>query len=281
MQGHSPVGLDARQGEARFHASPLHSLASSRLRGQAVLSILARPLTLTIGGAEVVLHLTGVLLFAAVAVALNLTFLHHLVPHPPPTVVLLVLVFITLAHETGHALAFRLQGARDIRIVLCGTGGSCTAIVEHDTARRVFARALAGPSVTALVIGMLLVVSSICPAPFAWRMATMAAIIFTAGVEAFNVLPMHSQSDGTVALYALVWLISGQEPKQFDVLYMWRPLALTAIGLMVLIYSFMANLIPFNWTIFISVAMTTLLLFALPLLMLAKWFLYRFDNKAE
>jgi hypothetical protein len=284
MQGHPPVGLGVRPDDVCLPAPIPRPSAFARVRPSIMRSICGRPFIVTIGRIEAALHPTGVLLFAAVAVALDLAVLRHVAPHPPSMLVLLVLVVLvltTLAHEAGHALTFRLQGARNISIALRGTGGSCTGVVEHDTALRVCVRALAGPCVAALWIALLLVVSSICSVPFAWRAATLVAVIFAAGVEVFNVLPVHPQSDGLVALYALAWSISGQEPKQFDVLYLWRPLALAAISLMGSIYGFMADLIPFNWTISIGVVMTVLLLCSLPLLTLAKRCLYHCANKVE
>lgn len=243
-------------------------------------SIRLRPLVFRVGRVEVALHLAGVLLFTAIAVLFNLTFLHDTLAHASnvalqgaAVVVMLVLVFITLVHETGHALAFCVQKAYGIRISLRGTGGSCTAIIEHNTPRQVLAQAIAGPAATVVGISILLAVWSICPLPLAWHVAAIAAIIFALGVEAFNVLPLHSQSDGTVALYALVWLIHGQEPDRFTVLYIWRPLALAAIILTFSIYNLIANIVPFDPMMILSVAILIILLSISSLLILAGRFL--------
>lgn len=248
-------------------------------------SISIRSLAFSVGSAEVILYPAGIALFAAVAVGFDLTFLQSVLSHASivvlqgaTVVVMLVLVFTTLVHEIGHALAFRLQGARNIRITLCATGGSCTASIEHDTSLQVLARALAGPAATVIGIGMLFVVWSVCPIPFLWRVAVVAAIIFATAVEVFNIFPLHSRSDGTVALYALIWLIYNKEPEQFDVLYIWRPLALTAIVLVISIYNFIANFIPVNRIMIISMAITVLLLLTLPLLVFARRCLYGCDD---
>ncbi len=238
------------------------------------------PLTFRVGSVEVAIHPASVLLFTGIAVLFEFTFLRDVLSHAsitvllgPAVVMMLVLVFITLVHEIGHALAFCLQKVQGIRISLCGTGGSCTAAVEHDTPRQVIAQAIAGPTATVVGIGVLFAAWTICPLPFTWHVASMVAIIFAVGIEVFNVLPLHSRSDGMVALYALVWLIHGHEPDRVTLLYVWRPLALSAIVSTFSICDLLVKVVPFSSTVIVGVAILTLLLSASPLLILVKRFL--------
>jgi len=199
--------------------------------------LLSRALVVHVGDIDVAFHPAGLLLFAAIAGACDIAVvpaLFHgapvLVSHLVAVAVALLLLATTLLHEAGHALAYCVQGGASIRIAVCGSGGVCTAALPHDSAGRALIRALAGPMTTVVGLAPVLVVYDFLPIPALWRTTVLVAASFAVAIEIANILPVHPRSDGTLALYALLWLICRREPDRFIALYVWRPLVLTTIA---------------------------------------------------
>ena len=199
-----------------------------------------RALVFHLGGVEFVLRPGGVLLFGGIAAALDVTFLPLALPGAPAltyhliaAAMTLLMIVTTLLHESGHALAYRLQGIWPVRITLRASGGACAAVVYEDTAARALVRALAGPAVTLLVLIALVLCWHLPALPAAWRLIAAALAVFSLFDLLFNTLPVHPRCDGTHALRALLWLLRGRQPDNAAVLYLWRPtiLAAAALGL--------------------------------------------------
>lgn len=197
-----------------------------------------RSLVFHAGGIEFVVRPGGVALFASIAVALDVTFLPVALPAQPgvtyhlaAAVMTLAMIVATLLHESGHAIAYRLQGIRQVRITLRASGGACAAFVERDRPLDGLVRALAGPAMTALVVVALAAVWRFSPLPALWRLTAATLAVFSLFDLVTNVLPVHPRCDGAFALRSLVWLLRGREPDTFSVLYLWRPLVLAMAAL--------------------------------------------------
>jgi hypothetical protein len=192
-----------------------------------------RALIWHVGSLEVVLRAGGVLLLGGLAAVLDVRYWQLASPGTPPLtahlaamVMTFLVVLLLLLHESGHALAFRFQGAWPVRITLHGGGGACAAVVVEDSAGRALVRALAGPAVAALAIALWLTL---------WRGPALHEAITVTMIGLCNVvmdtLPLHPRSDGVHALRAMLWLVRRREPDRCAVLYLWRPIILAALAL--------------------------------------------------
>jgi hypothetical protein len=199
-----------------------------------------RALVFRVGGIEFVLRPGALVLFGGIAALLDVAFLPLALPDTPALarhVVALAMtvsmIVTTLLHESGHAIAYRLQGTWPVRITLRGGGGACAAVVDKDSPARGLARALAGPAVTALVIALLMLAWHARALPQAWRLVAATLSVFSLFDLIFNTLPVHPRCDGTHALRAALWLLRRRQPEDFAVLYLWRPLilAVAVLGL--------------------------------------------------
>jgi Zn-dependent protease len=174
----------------------------------------------------------------------------------------MLLVATTLLHESGHAIAYRLQGTWPVRITLRGSGGACAAVVYEDSPARGLARALAGPAVTALIIAVLVPAQHAPALPPLWRLVAATVTVFSLFDLIFNALPVFPCGDGTHALRAVLWLLRRQAPEDFAVLYLWRPPILAAA---VLALSRAAvRYLPWNGTVVTIAALCALALCAVP-----------------
>ena len=166
--------------------------------------------------------LDGVLLPLALSDTPALT--HHVVA----AVLTASMIVTTLLHESGHVIAYRLQGAWPVRITLRGSGGACAAIIYKDSPARSLARALAGPAATTLIIAVLVLVQQAPALPRVWRFVAFTLTVFSLFDLIFNALPVYPRGDGTHALRAVLWLLRRRQPEDFAVLYLWRPPILAA-----------------------------------------------------
>ncbi len=219
----------------------------------------------------------ALLLFGSIAAALDVTFLPLALPgrpalsyHLTAATMALLMIVTTLLHESGHALAYRLQGIWPVRITLRGSGGGCAAMVDADSPGRALARALAGPAATALVVAVLGTVWRLPLAPPAWRLVAATLAVFSLFDLVFNTLPVHPRCDGTHALRALLWLLRGREPAPFAVLYLWRPTVLAAAVLGLCQLGIAVGYQPFGATTTTAGALCALALCAVPPLVLAR-----------
>lgn len=194
-----------------------------------------RALVFHLGGIEFVLRPGGVVLFGSIAAALDVTFLPLALPGAPAltyhliaAALALLMIVTTLLHESGHAIAYRVQGIWPVRITLRGSGGACAAMVYEDTPARALVRALAGPAVTLLVVLALIGLWRLPALPPVCRLLAATLSVFSLGDLVFNTLPFHPRCDGTHALRSLLWILRGREPERFAVLYLWRPTILAA-----------------------------------------------------
>src|SRR5919201_7052029 len=136
-----------------------------------------RALLVRLGGIELVLRPSALLLFGSIAALLDVTFLPLALPDTPAlthhviaAAMTMLLVVTTLLHESGHAIAYRLQGTWPVRITLRGSGGTCAALVYEDSPARGLVRALAGPAVTALIIAGVVLAQHTPGLPAPWRL---------------------------------------------------------------------------------------------------------------
>ena len=192
-----------------------------------------RSLIWHVGGLEVALRPGGWLLLGSLAVGLDVRYWLLAAPGAPTltahlaaTVMTFLIAVMILLHESGHALAFRFQGAWPVRITLHGGGGACAAVVVEDSAGRALVRALAGPAVAALAIALWL---TLWPGPALHEAITVTMIGLCNVV--IDTLPLHPRSDGVHALRAMLWLVRRREPDRCAVLYLWRPIILAALAL--------------------------------------------------
>jgi hypothetical protein len=188
-----------------------------------------------LGDIEFVVRPAALVLYGSIAAALDLTFLPAAFPgHAAYTYHLMALglalcmVVATLLHEGGHALAYRLQGVRPIRITLRGSGGACAAVIDDDSPGRALIRAASGPAVTAVVVVLLTLAWHDQALPATVRLIAATQAVFSLFDLIFNALPVHPRCDGTFALRAALWLLRGKAPSDISVLYVWRPLILAA-----------------------------------------------------
>jgi hypothetical protein len=194
-----------------------------------------RALVFRLGGAEFVLRPGALVLYGGIGALLDVTFLPLALPDAPAlthhvvaAAITVVMLVTTLLHESGHVLAYRLQGAWPVRITLRGSGGACAAIVYEDSPARGLARALAGPAVTALIIAVLVLAQHAPALPQVWRLVAATVTVFSLFDLIFNALPVFPRGDGTHALRAALWLLRRRAPEDFAVLYLWRPPILAA-----------------------------------------------------
>ena len=194
-----------------------------------------RALVFRLGCIELVLRPGALLLFGSIAALLDVTFLPLALPNTPAlthhliaAAMTMLIVVTTLLHESGHAIAYRLQGTSPVRITLRGSGGACAAVVYEDSPKRGLVRALAGPAVTALIIAVLVLAWHAPALPLPWRLVAATVTVFSLFDLIFNALPVFPRGDGTHALRAVLWLLRRRAPEDFAVLYLWRPPILAA-----------------------------------------------------
>jgi hypothetical protein len=190
------------------------------------------------GGLEVALRPGGVLLLASLAAGLDVRYWQLASPGAPTltahlaaTAMTFLIAVMILLHESGHALAFRFQGAWPVRITLHGGGGACAAVVAEDSAGRALVRALAGPAVAALAIALWLTLWRGLTLPPVWRLSAITVTMVGLCNVLTDTLPLHPRSDGVQALRAALWLVRRREPDRCAVLYLWRPIILAALVL--------------------------------------------------
>jgi len=193
-------------------------------------------LVFSMGWCQVVLRLSGCVFCAALTAGLDAVFLPRLtfggvvLSHSLILVAVLPLLIATLLlHETGHAAVLYIQGNRPVRITLQSGGAVCDAIIMCPTAGASLLCALAGPAVTAIITAALMLVWLVLPVPLSWHLAAKPIAIVGLVEGTFNTLPLHVRSDGIAVLRALLWLIWGDEPSSFAVLYVGRPLVLATV----------------------------------------------------
>ena len=197
-----------------------------------------RALIWHVGSLEVVLRPGGVLLLGSIAAVLDVRYWQLTSPGAPTltahlaaTVMTFLIVLLLLLHESGHALAFRLQGARPVRITLHGGGGACAAVVVEDGAGRALVRALAGPAVAALAMALWLTLWRGLTLPPVWQLSAITVTMVGLCNVLTDTLPLHPRSDGVQALRAMLWLVRRRQPDRCAVLYLWRPIILAALAL--------------------------------------------------
>jgi len=173
-----------------------------------------RALVFRVGGVEFVLRPGGLVLFGGIAALLDVALLPlalsdtpALTRHVVAAVLTALMIVTTLLHESGHVIAYRLQGAWPVRITLRGSGGACAAIIYKDSPARGLARALAGPAATALIIAVLVLVQQAPALPRVWRFVAFTLTVFSLFDLIFNALPVYPRGDGTHALRAVLWLL--------------------------------------------------------------------------
>jgi hypothetical protein len=224
------------------------------------------------GGVEFVIRPGAPLLFGGIAAALDVTFLPSALPDQPTlayhlaaVAITVLMIVTTLLHESGHALAYRAQGIWPVRVTLRGSGGACAAMVDEDKPGQALVRALAGPAVTALVATTLFLAWRTLPLPPLWRLVAATLAVFSAFDLVFNTLPVHPRCDGAHALRAAVWLLRGQEPAPFAVLYVWRPIVLAAAALLCPTAGALTGLLPTGSSVSAIAGALALALCAVPL----------------
>ncbi len=131
-------------------------------------------------------------------------------------------------------------------------------------------RALAGPAVTSIVTALLVLVWIVLPVPPLWSLIAKPVAIVGVVEGTMNTLPIHARSDGLAALRAVVWLVRGRLPSLPVVLYIWRPLALLAMLIGVLVWGVATGHIIPGAPSFIGLVCGILVLVAIPCLALAK-----------
>lgn len=236
-----------------------------------------RALVRHVRGIEFVVRPAAFLLFGSIAAALDVTFLPLALPGRPPyiyhlaaAVMALMMIVTTLLHESGHAIAYRLQGIWPVRITLRGSGGACAAMVDADSPGRALARALAGPAATALVVAALMTLWRLPLLPPTGRLVAATLAVFSLFDLVFNTLPVHPRCDGTHALRALLWLARRREPESFAVLYLWRPTILAAAVLGLCQLAAATGFRPFGALTLTAGALCALALCAVPPVVLAR-----------
>jgi hypothetical protein len=182
----------------------------------------------------------------------------------------LPIVVLILLHESGHALAFRLQGAWPVRITVHGGGGACSAVVGEDSAGRALVRALAGPVVAALAIALWLTLWRGLTLPPLWRLSGTTVTVVGLCNVLLDTLPLHPRSDGIHALRALLWLLRRREPDRCAVLYLWRPIILAVLVLACAPLGAASDFMPSAPTTTAVAALVALALCAVPIGVLAR-----------
>src|SRR5437763_5715583 len=204
-------------------------------KGATMTPLPRRALVFRVGGIEFGLRPGAWVLFGGIAALLDVAFLPLALPDAPALThhvvalaMTVLMIVTTLLHESGHAIAYRLQGVWPVRITLRGSGGACAAVVYEDSPARGLVRALAGPAVTALIIAVLVLAWHAPALPPPWRLVAATVTVFSLFDLIFNALPVFPRGDGTHALRAVLWLLRHRAPEDFAVLYLWRPPILAA-----------------------------------------------------
>jgi hypothetical protein len=240
-----------------------------------------RSLIWHVGGLEVALRPGGWLLLGSLAAGLDVRYWQLASPGAPTltahltaTVMTFLIAVLLLLHESGHALAFRFQGAWPVRITLHGGGGACAAVVVEDSAGRALVRALAGPAVATLAMALWLTL---------WRGPALHEAITVTMIGLCNVvidtLPLHPRSDGVQALRAMLWLVRRREPDRCAVLYLWRPIILAALALAGAPLGAASGFLPSAPTTTTVAALVALALCAVPTVVLARRSLSRCSRR--
>jgi len=237
------------------------------------------------GGLEVALRPGGLLLLGSIEALFDVRCWQLASPGPPAlgahvaaTVMTLLIVVLTMLHESGHALAFRLQGAWPVRITLHGGGGMCAAVVVEDSAGRALVRALAGPAVAGLVLTLWLTLCRGLALSPVWQLSATTVTAVGLCNVLVDTLPLHPRSDGVQALRAVLWLVCRRQPDQCAVLYLWRPLILAALAPVFALLGAATGLIPGGPTTTTVVALVTLALCVVPSAVIAQHALVRCGN---
>jgi peptidoglycan/LPS O-acetylase OafA/YrhL len=230
-----------------------------------------------VGGLEVVLRPGGLLLMAGLATLFDVRCWQLAAPaaptlgaHVAATVMTVLIGMLTALHESGHALAFRAQGAWPVRITLHGGGGACAAVVVEDSAGRALVRALAGPAVAALAVTLWLTLCRGLPLAPVWRLAATTVTAVGLCNVLIDLLPLHPRSDGVQALRAVVWLGRRRQPDRVAVLYLWRPLILAALALLCPPLGVATGVLPVASAVTAGAALVSLVLCLVPAALLAR-----------
>ncbi len=120
-----------------------------------------------------------------------------------------LLVFASvLAHELGHSFVAMRQGIGVQSITLFLFGGLASLEKESKTPSEAFWVAIAGPAVSFLLFGLLLIVGAIAPlaSPLAAILGVLASV--NLALALFNLIPGLPLDGGNI-LKALVWKITG------------------------------------------------------------------------
>jgi hypothetical protein len=239
-----------------------------------------------VGGLEVVLRPGSLLLLGSIAAVLDVRCWQLATPgaptlgaHMAATLMTLPIVMLILLHESGHALAFRFQGAWPVRITLHGGGGTCTAVVVEDSAGHALVRALAGPAVATLAVALWLTLWRGLTLPPTWRLSATTVTIVGLCNVLIDTLPLHPRSDGVHALRAMLWLLRRREPDRCAVLYLWRPIILAALVLACAPLGAASSFMPSAPTTTAVAALVALALCAVPTVVLAQRTLVRWKRQ--
>jgi Zn-dependent protease len=163
----------------------------------------------------------------------------------------LLLFASVLAHELGHSLVARSQGIEVKSITLFIFGGLAMLDKESETPFQSFSVAIAGPVVSLVLFGLLILMGVNIPLPgaIAAIVALLAQINFI--LAAFNLIPGLPLDGGNV-LKALVWKITGNPNKgvlfasRVGQFFGWLAVIVGALAVL--------NISPYGsfWTLFIG-----------------------------
>ena len=257
------------------------SVSGARSAGTAALQHVdaRRSLVWHVGGLEVALRPGSLLLLGSLAALLDVRYgqlASPLTAHLAATVTTLLIAVMILLHESGHALAFRFQGARPVRVTLHGGGGACAAVVVKDSAGRALVRALAGPAVAAPAIALWLTLSHGLTLPQhpgdgdVWQLSAITVAMVGLCNVLVDTLPLHPRSDGVQALRAVLWLVRRREPDRCAVLYLWRPIIVATLVLAGAPLGVASGVMPSTPAATMVAALAALALCAVPAAVLAR-----------
>lgn len=169
-----------------------------------------------IGGIEIDIHLSWLVIFVLLTVSLAVGWLPFSVPHQPLTEYWLAAIFVVLlffasvlAHELAHSLVARARGLPVSRITLFIFGGVSNIEREPDSPGVEFQMAFVGP-LTSLILGVL----SLLVAVVVGHIAPLLGAVFgylgftNLALGIFNLLP-GSPLDGGRVLRSIIWKASG------------------------------------------------------------------------
>jgi hypothetical protein len=236
-----------------------------------------RSLIWHVGSLEVVVRPGGLLLVGSLAAVLDVRYWQLASPGAPTlsahlaaVVMPFLIVVMILLHESGHALAFRVQGAWPVRITLHGGGGACAAVVVEDSAGRALVRALAGPAFATLAMALWLMLWRGLTLPPVWRLSAITVTMVGLCNVLVDTLPLHPRSDGVQALRAVLWLVRRREPDRHAVLYLWRPIVIAALVLACAPLGAASAFMPSGPATTTGAALVALALCAVPTVVLAR-----------